>query len=251
MTNKKAIVITVLVAIIVAIIAGMFMMMIFGNVAEASGAGTMVDSMCRFNAGLVSSFSETGRGLLPLIFCPQRTVTIDATDWSKCNAELYKKDLANGKNFCAAQQILQLADRCWYMYGDGKLSISGDVIRKSEVCFKFKVVNLPKTGTFSIDDGILRRVAGENTNLRLSQTYCSEFSCADDGERGAPMQRIAWPETYNAEKNVFSTIKVKANEYWIVRYTDSAKTLGVFNLVGAVENALSNKKEPFLFIGTA
>jgi hypothetical protein len=254
MSNKKAIVISVLIAIIVAIIAGMFIMMLFGNVAEATGGGAIVDSMCKFNTAMISKFSEHGRGLLPLMFCPQRTVTIDSTDWDKCNAELYKGDLGYGREKCATQQILILADRCWYMYGEGKQSISGDIIQKSESCFKFKVKNLPKNSNYQLDDYALRTVGDENTNPRTGQKYCAEFSCGDDVDQygtivhEGPLQRIGWPIDNDAQG---THLAVKGNQYWVIKYTDSAKSLGAFNILGTVIDALNKKQAPFLFIGTA
>ena len=250
MSNKKAIVISVLIAIIVAIIAGMFIMMLFGNVAEATGGGAIVDSMCKFNTAMISKFSEHGRGLLPLMFCPQRTVTIDATDWDKCNAELYKGDIISGREKCATQQILVLADRCWYMYGEGKQSISGDIIQKSESCFKFKIKNLPKNPNpnYAIDDYALRTVGDENTNLRTSQKYCASFDCVGYDDQAEPIAHIGWPIDNNAQG---THVAVKGNEYWVIKYTDSAGSLGVFNIIGTVIDALNKKHKPFLFIGTA
>jgi hypothetical protein len=248
MSNKKAIVISVLIAIIVAIIAGMFIMMLFGNVAEATGGGAIVDSMCKFNTAMISKFSEHGRGLLPLMFCPQRTVTIDATDWDKCNAELYKGDLGYGREKCATQQILTLADRCWYMYGEGKQSISGDLIQKSESCFKFKIKNLPKNSYYNLDDYALRTVGDENTNLRTGQKYCASFECTTDVNEGEPMSRIGWPIDNDAQG---THLAVKGNQYWVIKYTDSPESLGVLNIVGTIMKALSKKQAPFLFIGTA
>jgi hypothetical protein len=246
MANKKAIIITALVAIIIAIIAGMFIMLVFGNVAEASGAGSMVDSMCRFNTGLVASFSSVGRGVLPLIFCPERTVVIDATDWSKCNAELYKKDTVHGRDYCAAQQILTLADRCWYMYGDGKKSISGYVQGwRGGSCFEFKIKNLPKTGQSIITDDTLSRVAYDNVNPRTGQSYRTEFSYTSAQNDGGPMKRIVWPFA-NQNKET-----VNNNVYWRMTYIDTNKDFSLGNLAGMVAEAITGKAYPLISMSPA
>jgi len=252
MANKKAIILTALVAIIIAIIVGMFIMLIFGNIAEASGAGTMVDSMCRFNTGLIAGFSSTGKGLLPLLFCPERTVTIDATDWSKCNAELYKSNIDRGRDYCAAQQILTLADRCWYMYGDGKKSIAGMIEAwRGGSCFKFKVKNLPKTSGNGIDDKVIAEVAGENINPRTDQNYCKSFDCVAPEYNGAPMTRIAWPiektDIITGEK---TPLKIKSSSgYWRIMYSETNKD--VAGQVTQVVEFFTGKKFPLLAIAPA
>jgi len=251
MANKKAIVLTALVAIIVAIIAGMFIMMIFGNVAEASGAGAMVDSMCRFNTGLIAGFSSTSKSLLPLLFCPERTVTIDATDWSKCNAELYKSNIDRGREYCAAQQILTLADRCWYMYGDGKKSIAGMIEAwRGGSCFKFKIKNLPKTSGNGIDDNAIAEVAAKNINPRTDQNYCKSFNCVESEYNGAPMTRIAWPvqtDIITGEKT-HSTI-TSGTGYWRIMYSETNKD--VAGQVAQVIEFFTGKTFPLIAIGPA
>jgi len=238
MSNKKAIVLSVLIAIIVAIIAGMFIMLLFGNIAEATGAGAMVDSMCKFNTAMIGKF-KSGQALMPLMFCPERTVTIDATDWDKCNAELYKPNIARGRELCASQQILNLMDRCWYMYGDGKGKIAGLVQGwRGGACFKFKVKHLSKDSNI-LNANMIKTVAQENTNLRTGQSYCSAFDCTSD--KGEPMKRVIWPPD--------SSIKSDSG-YWRIKYLERNQDLG-----GSIQSAatewLTGKSLPLLLMGPA
>ena len=110
MSGKVVGLIVVLITVVVMFI--LLMLLLTGVFGEEA-----IDTMCGFFS--VTRFTATGPagmkyGILP-DRCVSRPEDVYPTKWSKCD-EKYKDD----PNKCAAQQIVDLTERCWKMRGRGE-----------------------------------------------------------------------------------------------------------------------------------
>lgn len=149
--SKKALAAAVVAGIIIAIVAGVIVLIVYAQFVGGIGAeSTFPDTMCRVNANIVDKVPSPAKGTLKWIFCVERDVTINAKNWDKCKPEFktkYENPTTDDSEkeaikACASEQIAGLAERCWYMYGEGKWKLGGIGLDVKEPCFKFKVYNL-------------------------------------------------------------------------------------------------------------
>lgn len=207
--SKKAIVATIVAILIIAIISGAVVLVIFTQISKSIGAeSTFSDTMCRMNAYLVH------KSQLPIwLFCSEKKITLDATDWDSCpnTKENVSENIKANKitddmiKQCASEQLANLAMRCWYMYGRDKWNFVGSVVGWDYPCFKIKFNSHLRTNYLT----------EKSVTKQLDCDYLPNNDCDPDcGKKDA----IYW------ESHESGPCKLQVGEEWTIKYRD-AKSL--------------------------
>src|SRR3989344_3906493 len=107
----------------------------------------LAERYCNMNAGVRNAIMGVAKWVMPLWFCHERSVKVDANNWDVCDPdgkfELEKMAKEDDKEYeatrrCAAQQFYNLGKRCWYMYGQDRFNMQALEIFRTG-CFKATV----------------------------------------------------------------------------------------------------------------
>jgi len=138
-----------IIGVIVAVIFGVIILVgVVGPAAAAVSEKGYKDELCRMNAGFRGNL-VTAKGVIPLWFCSTRAVKVKGSDWDVCDPDgkfgfeaQAKTDEYKARQACVAQQIYNLASRCYYEFGENAWNMDID---ESGVngCFKASVYNMP------------------------------------------------------------------------------------------------------------
>ena len=119
----------------------LILMVVVAPTASALGSKGYSDSLCHLNAGF-RHWAPVHRAI-PLAMCHEKSVTVDADNWNACDPdEKFKFKDKKDTTGCAAQQLYNLAARCWYMYGQGSWTMTvgeGTAWWTRYGCFKVNV----------------------------------------------------------------------------------------------------------------
>ncbi len=185
--------------IVLPIIAGLFILMIFVQVGGKASGG-FGDDLCHMNAGFKNMLWTGLKVVLPLFACKERSVKVDANDFSKCDpgdALGYKG--ANDLKSCASEQLFGLINRCWYMMGSGNFNFVATADEYN--CFAAKIKDL---GTDTISETDF--VNFMKTHIVNGKSYCSIIG--DNSVGGSAVacgnsDRIRWGGAIKSQITVY------------------------------------------------
>lgn len=202
MKSKKAVLVgTLIVVIVIAIIVGVILLFGVIKPIAAEIPTTFNDRLCNINAGIRGAM-WAGKIIVPLWFCGEDKVAIDATDWSRCDPK-YKKE--KNKKACASQQLAELAMRCWYRYGQDNWDMAR--INWDYYCFRVKVKNL---GEEKINE---KAVTDQLDCKYLSNNDCDpgpgNGGCGGCDGKDAMFWEFHWDQC-----------KINKDEWWTIQYHD-------------------------------
>ena len=145
--------------------------------------------------------------MFPHAFCHERSAAVDANDWGTCDP--------NGKNGwkasldvkrCAEQQLFNLMNRCWRMFGQGNWD-QASALDETYGCFNMRVKDL---GSEKITESDMAEfMIKQQSNGR---TYCSILPNNNPNSACGSSDRISWQG------------EIKTQQSWKIGYHDYTRT---------------------------